>query len=189
MYRAVTWLALQKGVDLSDNAAVERLLTETALDAGIQDGQSCFCVEGVDPAEALVSPEVNAAVSKIATLPCVRTRLLDMQRQYGLRCHSVMEGRDIGSVVFPETPAKFYVDASVEVRAARRLGQGLNDPVALRDAMDSARKSSPLTVPAGADKAQIEAAALASEAFIKQAAGAAPKKIVVVPGRLVNLVI
>jgi cytidylate kinase len=150
MYRAVTWLALQKGVDLSDSAAVERLLSDSALEAGVEEGQSCFRVEGVDPAEALVSPEVNAAVSKIAALACVRTRLVDMQRQYGLRCHSVMEGRDIGSVVFPETPAKFYVDASVEVRAARRLGQGLNDPVALRDAMDSARKSSPLTVPVGA---------------------------------------
>lgn len=150
MYRAVTWLALQKGVDLSDSAAVERLLSDSALEAGIEEGQSCFRVEGVDPAEALVSSEVNAAVSKIAALACVRRRLVEMQRQYGLRCHSVMEGRDIGSVVFPETPAKFYVDASVEVRAARRLGQGLNDPVALRDAMDSARKSSPLTVPTGA---------------------------------------
>ena len=150
MYRAVTWLALQKGVDLSDSAAVESLLADSSLEAGIEAGQSCFRVEGVDPGEALVGPEVNAAVSKIATLSCVRTRLVDMQREYGLRCDSVMEGRDIGSVVFPETPAKFYVDASVEVRAARRLGQGLNDPVALRDAMDSARKSSPLTVPAGA---------------------------------------
>lgn len=150
MYRAVTWLALQKGVDLSDAAAVERLLEDSRLEAGIEEGQSCFRVDGVDPAEALVSPEVNSGVSKIATLSCVRTRLVEMQRQYGLRCDSAMEGRDIGSVVFPETPAKFYVDASVEVRAARRLGQGLNDPVALRDAMDSARKSSPLTVPAGA---------------------------------------
>jgi cytidylate kinase len=150
MYRAVTWLALRKGVVLSDAAAVERLLGDSRLEAGIEDGQSSFLVDGVDPGEALVSHEVNAGVSKIATLSCVRNRLVAMQRQYGLRCHSVMEGRDIGSVVFPETPAKFYVDASVEVRAARRLGQGLNDPVALRDAMDSARKSSPLTVPAGA---------------------------------------
>jgi cytidylate kinase len=150
MYRAITWLALHKGIDLSDAVAIEHLLKDSLLEADIKDGQSCFRVDGVDPADALVSPEVNAGVSKIATLPCVRTRLVDMQRQYGLRCHSVMEGRDIGSVVFPETPAKFYIDASVEVRAARRLGQGLNDPVALRDAMDSARKSSPLTVPAGA---------------------------------------
>ena len=150
MYRAVTWLALRKGVDLSDGSAMERLLECSRLEAGIHLGQSCFRVDGVDPAESLVSPEVNSGVSKIATLSCVRERLVDIQRQYGLQCDSVMEGRDIGSVVFPETPAKFYIDASVEVRAARRLGQGLNDPVALRDAMDSARKSSPLTVSDGA---------------------------------------
>jgi cytidylate kinase len=150
MYRAVTWLALRKGVDLSDGSAMERLLECSRLEAGIRLGHSCFRVDGVDPAESLVSPEVNSGVSKIATLSCVRERLVDIQRQYGLQCDSVMEGRDIGSVVFPETPAKFYIDASVEVRAARRLGQGLNDPVALRDAMDSARKSSPLTVSDGA---------------------------------------
>jgi cytidylate kinase len=150
MYRAVTWLALRKGVDLSDGSAMERLLECSRLEAEIHSGQSCFRVDGVDPAESLVSPEVNSGVSKIATLSCVRERLVDIQRQYGLQCDSVMEGRDIGSVVFPETPAKFYIDASVEVRAARRLEQGLNDPVALRDAMDSARKSSPLTVPDGA---------------------------------------
>ena len=166
MYRAVTWLALQKGVDLSDAAAVERMLGESRLKAGIEDGQSSFRVDGVEPGEALVSPEVNSAVSKIATLSCVRSRLVELQREYGLQCHSVMEGRDIGSVVFPETPAKFYIDASVEVRAARRLGQGLNDPVALRDAMDSARKSSPLTVPDGAwviDSSDMDVAQVVAE--------------------------
>ena len=150
MYRAVTWLALQKRVDLASARAVEQLLSESTLEADILDGQSVFRVDGVDPGEALVSAEVNAGVSKIATLSSVRTRLVELQRHYGARCDSVMEGRDIGSVVFPGTAAKFYIDASVEVRAARRLGQGINDPVALRDAMDSARKSSPLTVPEGA---------------------------------------
>jgi cytidylate kinase len=166
MYRAVTWLALHKGVDLSDAAAMERLLGCSRLEAGIQEGRSFFRVDGVDPAEALVSSEVNSGVSKIATHPCVRDRLVDIQRQYGLQCHSVMEGRDIGSVVFPDTPAKFYIDASVEVRAARRLEQGLSDPVALRDAMDSARKSSPLTVPDGAwviDSSSMDVAQVVSE--------------------------
>ncbi len=150
MYRAVTWLALQKGVDLSDGAAVEQLLSASNLQADTLNGHSVFRVDGVDPGEALVGADVNAGVSRIATLSCVRNRLVAIQRNYGAWCDSVMEGRDIGSVVFPDTPAKFYIDASVEVRAARRLGQGINDPVALRDAMDSARKSSPLTVPPGA---------------------------------------
>lgn len=150
MYRAVTWLVLREGVELSDSAAVQSLLEATRLEAGIEDTHSCFRVNGVDPGEALVSAEVNSSVSKIASLPCVRNRLVELQRQYGSFCHSVVEGRDIGSVVFPETPAKFYIDASVEVRAARRVGQGINDPVAMRDAMDSARQSSPLTVAKGA---------------------------------------
>jgi cytidylate kinase len=150
MYRAVTWFVIQKRVDIADSRAVERLLEVSRLEAGIEGGHSCFRVDGVDPGDELVSEEVNSGVSRVASLPRVRERLVQIQRGYGSRCHSVMEGRDIGSVVFPETPAKFYIDASVEVRAARRLGQGINDPVALRDAMDSARKSSPLTVPYGA---------------------------------------
>lgn len=150
MYRAVTWLVLREGVELFDSAGVRELLEASRLEAGIENRQSSFRVNGMDPGEALVSSEVNSGVSKIASLPCVRNRLVELQRQYGSICHSVVEGRDIGSVVFPETPAKFYIDASVEVRAARRLGQGINDPVALRDAMDSARLSSPLTVPQGA---------------------------------------
>lgn len=150
MYRAVTWLVLRAKEDPSDAEAVERLLNSSRLEAGVADGQSCFLVDGADPGEALVGEAVNGAVSKIAALPSVRRRLVEMQRQYGERCDSVMEGRDIGSAVFPGTPHKFYVDASVEVRVARRLGQGITDSVALRDAMDSARKDSPLMIPADA---------------------------------------
>jgi cytidylate kinase len=150
MYRAFTWLALSKGLDLSDPKAVEKLLGESRLEAQIENGESRFWVDGLDPAEALVSPEVNAGVSKIAALPPVRKRLVEIQRQFGERCHCVMEGRDIGSVVFPDAPAKFYIDASLEVRAARRAGQGISDSLVLRDAMDSTRKSSPLTIADGA---------------------------------------
>jgi cytidylate kinase len=150
MYRALTWLALSKGLDLSDAKGVEKLLGESRLEASIENGQSRFWVDGLDPGDALVSPEVNAGVSKIAALPPVRKRLVEIQRQFAQRCHCVMEGRDIGSVVFPQTPAKFYIDASLEVRAARRAGQGISDPLVLRDAMDSTRKSSPLTIANGA---------------------------------------
>lgn len=150
MYRAVTWLVLRAKEDPSDAEAVERLLNSSRLEAGVADGQSCFLLDGADPGEALVGEAVNGAVSKIAALPSVRRRLVEMQRQYGERCDSVMEGRDIGSAVFPGTPHKFYIDASVEVRVARRLGQGITDSVALRDAMDSARKDSPLMIPADA---------------------------------------
>ena len=150
MYRAVTWLALQARVNPSEEAAVERLLERTRLEVGVEFGESCLRVDGVAPGEALVDPEVNGNVSRFAALSPVRERLLGLQREFGTLCNSVIEGRDIGSVVFPATPHKFYVDAALEVRVARRLGQGLQDSVAFRDAMDSARKSAPLTVPVGA---------------------------------------
>jgi cytidylate kinase len=74
-----------------------------------------------------------------------------MQREFGARHNVVMEGRDIGSVVFPETPYKFYIDASPEVREMRRRRQGYADRVAERDRQDSSRTASPLQIPAGAD--------------------------------------
>jgi cytidylate kinase len=146
MYRAVTWLALRLGVDVGDAAAVEQLMQQAAFECVKGDGFSSFLVNGEDPADDLVSPEVNAAVSQIATLQEVRRRLVSLQRDCALHQPLVMEGRDIGTVVFPETPYKFYVDASAEVRAARRAGQGLEDSVNQRDAMDKARKESPLLV-------------------------------------------
>jgi cytidylate kinase len=146
MYRTVTWYVLQQSIDPSDAQAVEHLLQKTSMECGVDGAQSCFLINGVDPGEALVSPAVNAAVSKVAAQSYVRRRLVDLQRGYAERYSSVMEGRDIGTAVFPETPYKFYVDASPEVRAARRAGQGLNDSVVQRDAMDSARKDSPLTI-------------------------------------------
>lgn len=150
MYRAVTWHALHSGVDPADAHAVLHLLDGSSLECGIENGQSSFRVNGTDPGDALVSEEVNGAVSKVASQPDVRRRLVALQRTYAQLQPSVMEGRDIGSAVFPDTPYKFYIDASVEVRAARRAGQGLADSVALRDAMDKARKDSPLLVPQGA---------------------------------------
>ncbi|NBV85761.1 MAG: (d)CMP kinase [Verrucomicrobia bacterium] len=146
MYRAATWLALRLAVNTKDSAAVEQLMHEASFECVLVDGVSRFLVNGEDPADDLTSPEVNAAVSQIATLHPVRTRLVALQRDCALAQPVVMEGRDIGTVVFPETPYKFYIDASAEVRAARRAGQGLKDSVTERDAMDSGRKESPLTV-------------------------------------------
>lgn len=98
----------------------------------------------------LSAPEVNAAVSAVAAIPEVRERLVAEQRRYGLERGVVMEGRDIGSVVFPDTPHKFYIDASPEVREARRRAEGIADSIAKRDRIDSSRSASPLVVPDGA---------------------------------------
>lgn len=150
MYRTVTWHVLDRSLDPSDAQVVECLLGKASLECDVDGGRSVFRIDGIDPGEALVSPSVNAAVSKIASQQYVRKTLVGLQRGYAERFHSVMEGRDIGTAVFPETPYKFYIDASPEVRAARRAGQGLHDSVVQRDAMDSSRKESPLMIAADA---------------------------------------
>jgi len=109
-------------------------------------------VNGSDPGDALTSDYVNGNVSKVAKIPDVRKALVRQQRACAEAADIVMEGRDIGSVVFPDTPYKFYLDASEEVRARRRAAQGLGDEIAERDRLDSTRKVSPLKVADGATK-------------------------------------
>ena len=107
-------------------------------------------INGRELADELRSEQVNHAVSKVAAIPEVRERLVQLQRDYLQRSDVVMEGRDIGSVVFPDTPFKIYIDASEEVRRARRAADGEADAVAARDKQDSQRKTAPLKVADGA---------------------------------------
>jgi len=146
MYRAVTWLAVSKGVPTADATRVHQLLHFTEIDCGVADGESTILLDGIDPTPHLVSEDVNANVSAIATVAEVRRVLVAKQRAFARDHDVVMEGRDIGSAVFPETPYKFYIDASPEVRARRRAAQGLQDSVATRDKVDSTRRTSPLII-------------------------------------------
>ena len=146
MYRAITWLAVSKGVPTADATRVQQILHSTGIECGVADGESTIILDGADPTPHLVSDEVNANVSAIATIPEVRRILVAKQRAFALDHDLVMEGRDIGSAVFPETPYKFYIDASPEVRARRRVAQGLQDSVAARDKVDSTRRTSPLII-------------------------------------------
>lgn len=146
MYRAVTWLVLKKGIAPADTASVLELLPKAAIVCGVKNGESTIHVDGEDPAPHLNDAEVNSAVSAVAAISEVRKLLVSLQREY-IRDHNlVMEGRDIGSVVFPETPYKFYIDASPEVRAHRRALQGFHDDLAKRDKIDSSRQNSPLVM-------------------------------------------
>jgi len=95
---------------------------------------------------------VNRNVSPVSVAPAVRDLLLVRLRALAEGCDLVMEGRDIGSVVFPDTPFKFYIDAAPEIRIRRRAAQGQSDEIALRDRIDSTRKSAPLTI---AEDAQV----------------------------------
>ncbi|MBI5819373.1 MAG: (d)CMP kinase [Verrucomicrobia bacterium] len=150
MYRTVTWHCLQRGVDCNDTPSILRAIREMNADFRLCDGRIVMFAGGVDPGEALRSEAVTQNVSLVARVPEVRALLVTEQRAL-LRFGSlVMEGRDIGSVVFPDTPFKFYVDADPAVRAARRAGDGYADQVTRRDQLDSTRKVSPLVVPPGA---------------------------------------
>ena len=151
MYRAVTWAVLKAGIDTGDSEAVwdcvKALTIDCALATDAEGEQvSTVHIDGVDPGIELRSPEVNANVSPVASVPAVRDLLVARQRDYAKVADIIMEGRDIGSVVFPDTPFKFFVTASEEVREARRQAEGHSDPIAARDKQDSTRKASPMVV-------------------------------------------
>jgi cytidylate kinase len=150
MYRAVTWKALRENIDPSDTAAVIDLLNRIDIHCGEEGMTSTCTIDGVDPGDELRSETINSNVSAIAAIPEVRDKLVALQRGYLDHTSIVMEGRDIGSVVFPDTPYKIYVDASEEVRAARRIADGEVDSVAKRDAADSERATAPLKIADGA---------------------------------------
>src|SRR5437588_10858022 len=103
-------------------------------------------IDNVDLTEHLHEDRVNSEVSRVSTAPEVRKSLVQRMRDYARKHDLVVEGRDIGSVVFPDTPYKFYIDASPEVRSQRRAAQGLRDEIATRDRVDSSRAASPLIV-------------------------------------------
>ena len=150
MYRAVTWQVLQEEIDPADEAAVLAAMKEMEISCGQENGLSTIAINGRSLTSEIRCAEVNAHVSKVASIPEIREDLVAMQRAYLDQNDVVMEGRDIGSVVFPDTPFKLYISASEEVRAARRAKDGEADAVARRDAEDSKRKASPLKVADGA---------------------------------------
>lgn len=149
MYRAVTRAVLDAGIDPSDAGAVDACLRRLRIDCGLRDGDGTVEINGV-VADGLSAADVNAAVSAVARIPSVRAVLYPLQRRYAELANIVMEGRDIGSAIFPETPYKYYVDASPEVRARRRAAQGLADSVTERDRVDSTREVAPLRLADGA---------------------------------------
>jgi cytidylate kinase len=146
MYRAVTWYALQHAISPGDGDAIARLLENSRIDCVSDDDGFRILIDGVDPAGHLWDDRVNDAVSLVSSVPRVREILVEKMRACASDRDVVMEGRDIGSVVFPETPYKFYIDASPEVRLRRRIAQGQHDQIAARDQADSSRRASPLVI-------------------------------------------
>ncbi|HXW05089.1 MAG TPA: (d)CMP kinase [Vicinamibacterales bacterium] len=155
MYRAVAWKALEERLDLDDEAAVAELARRVRIEVG--DGVAR--VDGHDVAAAIRTPEIDAAASRVARLPRVRDVLIAQQRALGRAGGVVMEGRDIGSVVFPDAGVKIYLDAAAEERARRRAqdpahatgrsGAAVSEVASAleaRDHRDRTRAASPLVV-------------------------------------------
>ncbi len=157
MYRAVAWKALHDQVALDDEAAVAALADRSTI--VVEHGRTA--IDSHDVTQAIRTPEIDKAASSVARMPRVREVLVARQRRLAEEGGIVMEGRDIGTVVFPNADVKIYLDASAEERARRRL----NDPahtggkageaavaasIAARDQSDTTRIASPLTVAADA---------------------------------------
>jgi cytidylate kinase len=157
MYRAVGWKAVRDGVALDDEEAVAELARRSRIDVTTTE----VSIDGADVTRAIRTPEIDRAAAAVARLPKVRTVLVEGQRQLGAGGAIVMEGRDIGTVVFPRADVKIYLDASAEERARRRAADPAHSggPSAIadvatalsaRDEIDRTRKASPLVVAADA---------------------------------------
>jgi CMP/dCMP kinase len=154
MYRAVAWKSLQVGIPLEDADAITALSVSMSINFDRVNGQRVIA-DGVDVTEAIRTPEVTQLSSPVSAISGVRRRLVDMQREMGAAGGVVMEGRDIGTVVFPNAEVKIFLTAFAEERARRRLLElrekgvesTLEDLVAQmreRDLRDSTRDDSPL---------------------------------------------
>ncbi|MEV0168172.1 (d)CMP kinase [Nonomuraea fuscirosea] len=157
MYRAMTWWMLRQGVDLTDPAAVAARCGEPAVLSGTDPDGPAIHVDGVDVAGPIREAEVTGAVSAVAAVPEVRARLVALQREIIGDGGIVVEGRDIGTVVWPDAAVKIYLTASPEARARRRSAELAGSTVeaqqqamAKRDALDSTRKTDPLSMAVGA---------------------------------------
>jgi cytidylate kinase len=155
MYRAVTLDVLEHGVDPNDNAGVERVVQNSKVELRTgNSGQRTF-LNGVDVSERIRERDVTRAVSAVSAMKCVRERMTEIQRELGSFGGIVMEGRDIGTVVFPHAEFKIYLDASVEVRAKRRFDElypkdptvsftDLLEEIRERDRLNTMRELAPL---------------------------------------------
>jgi CMP/dCMP kinase len=166
VYRAITWYLLEKGINAEDSNRIAQTLESADITCCIQDGESRILVDNIDPASHLRDDRVNESVSRVSRLPLVRQIVGQQLHERARSDDLVVEGRDIGSVVFPETHYKFYVDALPEVRLRRRAAQGERDEIALRDHADFSRSVSPLVI--AEDAHVIDTSHLTIEAVVNE---------------------
>jgi cytidylate kinase len=150
MYRTLAWHCLQRGVDVHDAKAVAAVCRTWKPAFECVNGQVRMLVDGYYPEKEIRTGETSAAVPHVAAVPKVRAWMKKVQRDCVRFGNLVMEGRDIGSHIFPETDFKFYLDASLDERSRRRAAEGVTENIAARDQRDSQRAAAPLMVPLGA---------------------------------------
>lgn len=155
MYRAFAWKVMQEAIDLADEKILRKVLQETKIDLKKDNGRLKVFLDGVDITDRIRTPELSQTASKVSTLRAVRERMVELQRAMGREGGVVVEGRDIGTVVFPKAEVKIYLDASSEERARRRFeelraqGKEINLKETLkemdeRDRRDQEREVAPL---------------------------------------------
>ena len=146
MYRALTWYALEKTRDGIVPDRVPDLIAGAKIRCEIIGQAARIMIDDVDPTPHLRNAPVNYHVSQVSAIPQVRSIVDGLMRECAREHDLVVEGRDIGSIVFPATPYKFYIDASPEVRQRRRAAEGQRDEIVARDRADSSRVAAPLVI-------------------------------------------
>ena len=162
LYRIMTWQALVRKVDTDDPVAVAAFAPTVEIECRPENGAIAYYVDGEKPGDRIRTPEINAHASQVATVKAVRDRITAILRGLTRFGDLVVEGRDITTAVFPDSPARFYLTASAEARARRRQKEEVEKGIAnqsaetvkasllARDAIDSTRKYAPLRKADGA---------------------------------------
>ena len=161
LYRGITWKCVKEGIDVKDSQAVTNLLIRMNMELVLKDGAVGYLIDGEDPGQEIRAEPVRERVADIASQQAVRVYIVEKLRMMTKFGSLVMEGRDIGTVVFPDTPFKYYLDADPEERARRRAAEikvqeGTEDVGAVlsslrrRDQKDSSRATAPLQIALGA---------------------------------------
>src|SRR5213595_4302048 len=166
IYRAITWHILQKKIHPEESDRIAGALQAADIKCRLQDNESRILIDDVDPGEHLRDDGVNKSVAGVSQFPVVRQIVAKKLHEHAQSQDLIVEGRDIGSVVFPDTPYKFYLNASAEVRLRRRAAQGQRDEITMRDHADSSRLVSPLVV--ARDAHVIDTSLLTIEGVVNQ---------------------
>lgn len=164
LYRIVTWQCLEQGIDTAQPEQIVALLPKLKINYTAENGRIVYTVNGIRPDKELREPRINQHASPVATVPEVRARITADLRALTRFGNLIIEGRDITTVVFPDTPARFYLEADPAIRAERRRLEEVQKGIAsqsveevkasllARDKIDSSRKCAPLKIASGAIK-------------------------------------